>query len=110
MTYITTLESLDLQNIISINEVRFLVEQLATCIPEVSERIQHNMKSLDTHQKRLTTEDQAIQQLKPQLYITCVGLEVKKLTQPATACTNPKCTEVVTVRSTFERNSYFLVV
>ncbi|KAJ3653439.1 hypothetical protein Zmor_012691 [Zophobas morio] len=77
LTYITTLESLDLQNIISINEVRFLVEQLATCISEISERIQDNMKSLDTHQKRLTTEDQAIQQLKPQLYITCVGLEVK---------------------------------
>ena len=88
----------DVENTVSINEVRFLIEQLTTPIAEVSELIQDNIRVLDKHQKSLQQEDQTLDQLKDQLYIPCVDLEVKELNQPVTVCTEPKCTEIVKVR------------
>ncbi|KAJ3655992.1 hypothetical protein Zmor_015097 [Zophobas morio] len=89
----------DVENTVSINEVRFLIEQLTTPIAEVSELIQDNIRVLDKHQKSLQQEDQTLDQLKDQLYIPCVDLEVKELNQPVTVCTEPKCTEIVKVNN-----------
>ena len=88
----------DVENTISINEVRFLIEQLSTPIAKVSELIQDNIRLLDRHKERFNLETQTVDQLKTQLYIPCVDLEVKELEQPVTVCTDTKCADVVKVR------------
>ncbi|KAJ3655988.1 hypothetical protein Zmor_015094 [Zophobas morio] len=88
----------DVENTISINEVRFLVEQLTTPIAEVSALLQDNIRILDRHKKSLSEEDQTLEQLKKQLHIPCVDLKVKNLTQPVTVCTDAKCADVVKVK------------
>ncbi|KAJ3655974.1 hypothetical protein Zmor_015081 [Zophobas morio] len=89
----------DVENTISINEVRFLIEQLSTPIAEVSELIQDNIRLLDRHKKRFNLETQTVDQLKTQLYIPCVDLEVKELDEPVTVCTDTKCADVVKVNN-----------
>ncbi|KAJ3655989.1 hypothetical protein Zmor_015094 [Zophobas morio] len=89
----------DVENTVSINEARFLIEQLTTPIAEVSELIQDNIRVLDKHQKSLQQEDQTLDQLKDQLYIPCVDLEVKELDEPVSVCTESSCTEIVKVNN-----------
>ncbi|XP_063922376.1 uncharacterized protein LOC135136858 isoform X2 [Zophobas morio] len=89
----------DVENTISINEVRLHIEQLTTPIAEVLELIQDNIRVLDAHQKKLQQDDQTVEELKQQLHIPCVNLEVKELTQPVTVCTDPKCAEIVKVNN-----------
>ena len=91
------LNSHEVENTISINEVRFLVEQLTTPIAEVSALLQDNIRILDRHKKSLSEDDQTLEQLKKQLHIPCVDLKVKNLTQPVTVCTDAKCADVVKV-------------
>ena len=87
----------EVENTISINEVRFLIEQLSTPIAEVSEIIQDNLLLLDRHKKNLNVETQSLDQLRQQLYIPCVDLTVTELSQPVTVCTDTSCAEVVKV-------------
>ncbi|XP_063922373.1 uncharacterized protein LOC135136857 isoform X2 [Zophobas morio] len=89
----------DVENTISINEVRFHIEQLATPIAEVSELIQDNIRVLDAHKKKMQQNDQTLEELKQQMHIPCVNIEVKELTQPVTVCTDPKCADIVKVNN-----------
>ncbi|KAJ3655979.1 hypothetical protein Zmor_015086 [Zophobas morio] len=89
----------DVENTVNINEARFLIKQLTTPIAEVSELMQDIIILLDIHQKRLKQEDEILDQLKDQLYISYVDFEVKKLDQPVTVCTEPTCTEIVKVNN-----------
>ncbi|XP_063922626.1 uncharacterized protein LOC135137020 [Zophobas morio] len=89
----------EVENTISINEVRFLIEQLSTPIAEVSEIIQDNLLLLDRHKKNLNVETQSLDQLRQQLYIPCVDLTVTELSQPVTVCTDTSCAEVVKVNN-----------
>ncbi|KAJ3655986.1 hypothetical protein Zmor_015093 [Zophobas morio] len=89
----------DVENTISINEVRFYIEQLTTPIAEVSELIQDNIRVLDAHKKKMQQDDQTLEELKQQMHIPCVNLEVKELTQPVTVCTDPKCADIVKVNN-----------
>ena len=86
----------DVENTISINKVRVLVEQLTTPIAEVSELIQDNLRLVDRHKEKLTLEDQSLEELKQQLHIPYIDLEVKELSHPVTVCM--KCADVVKVR------------
>ena len=88
----------DVENTISINEVRFHIEQLTTPIAEVSELIQDNIRVLDAHKKKMQQNDQTLEELKQQMHIPCVNIEVKELTQPVTVCTDPKCADIVKVK------------
>ena len=88
----------EVENTISVNEVRFLIEQLATPIAEVSELIQDNLRLLERHKRNLSLENQTLDDLRKQLFIPCVDLQVKELSQPVTVCTDSKCADVIKVR------------
>ncbi|KAJ3659869.1 hypothetical protein Zmor_011532 [Zophobas morio] len=87
----------NVENTMAVNEARFLIEQLATPLAEISELIQDNLLQLDRHKMNLSVENQSLNELKQKLYIPCVDLEVKVLNQPITVCTNTKCAEVLKV-------------
>ena len=90
----------NVENTMAVNEARFLIEQLATPLAEISELIQDNLLQLDRHKMNLSVENQSLNELKQKLYIPCVDLEVKVLNQPITVCTNTKCAEVLKVSFT----------
>ncbi|XP_063922693.1 uncharacterized protein LOC135137079 [Zophobas morio] len=88
----------DVENTISVNEVRFLIEQLATIIAEVSELIQDMSRLLERHKRNLSLENQTLDDLRKQLFKPCVDLQVKELSQPVLVCTDPKCADVIKVK------------
>lgn len=87
-----------LKNTVSVNEARRIIEHLSQPLAEISQLIFDNIRILERHQQNLQIENQSLDQLKKNLYIPILDLEVTQLTQPVTVCTSSKCVTTVKVR------------
>nr|XP_023028421.1 uncharacterized protein LOC111516499 [Leptinotarsa decemlineata] len=86
-----------IQSTTAINEARRMIGQLCQPLAEISQLIGHNMSILQRHKENLQVENQSMNELKDQLFMPVISLEVVELTQPVTVCTNRECSEVYQV-------------
>jgi hypothetical protein len=87
-----------LANTFSINEARRIIGQLSQPLVDISQLIHENILILEKHKSNLQMENQSLAELKKNLYIPIIDLEVTHLTQPVTVCTSAKCADLVKVR------------
>ncbi|XP_063930985.1 uncharacterized protein LOC135143068 [Zophobas morio] len=86
-----------LLNTISINEARRIIVYLSQPLADISQLIHDNLRILERHKQNLRVENQSLDELKKQLFIPVINLEVTQLTQPVTVCTSTKCADLVKV-------------
>ncbi|KAH0821493.1 hypothetical protein GEV33_001298 [Tenebrio molitor] len=91
-----------LANTFSINEARRIIGQLSQPLVDISQLIHENILILEKHKSNLQMENQSLAELKKNLYIPIIDLEVTHLTQPVTVCTSAKCADLVKVGNTLK--------
>lgn len=81
----------------AVNEARRLILQMAKPLADISEMINDNMNVLQRHKDNLEMENLSLEELKKQLYMPVITLEVIEQTQPVTVCASRICAEVYKV-------------
>lgn len=89
------------KNTKAVNEARRWILHLAKPLADISELINDNMNALQRHKDNLEIENLTLGELKKQLYMPVINLEVIEQTKPVTVCTSRACAEIYKVSSSF---------
>lgn len=81
-----------------------MITHLAQPLADISELISDNMNILERHENHLRIHNMGLEELKKQLYMPVINLEVVKQTRPVTVCTSRSCSEIYKVSKNLKRN------
>nr|CAI5858609.1 unnamed protein product [Callosobruchus analis] len=85
------------QNTEAINEARRMITYLSKPLADIAQLIHQNMYVLDRHRADLALSNQSLAQLRKNMYMPVVTLEMEELPRPATVCTSRNCAELYKV-------------
>lgn len=83
---------------------------MAKPLADISEMINDNMNVLQRHKDNLEMENLSLEELKKQLYMPVINLEVIEQTKPVTVCTSRVCAEIYKVSLFSLLAAYFVAL
>lgn len=92
------LEPHRVENTMCVNEARGIINQLKQPMADITQLIQDKLRALQKQTQLLAIDDLDINDLKKNLVIPIIDIEVEELAQPVTVCTSAKCAKIYKVQ------------
>jgi GTPase SAR1 family protein len=96
-----------IQNTITINEARRLIQNLINPMAEIPGIIQRNLMLLSQHEAQLNGITDDIERIKENLYVPMVEVKYRALSYPILLCNGPQCQETIKFRKKDLNNEYY---